>query len=110
LLVGGCQIASSLSARKDAEWKVAKAAITRAFGDSKVGELPDELLQASLASKFSEGITGKLKAQECKDISSIAAKLSPLGTDGLVDLVAEVAVVALRDGGRKSPVTICPTN
>lgn len=107
LLVGGKQIADSLAVRKDAEWKVAKSAMSRAFGDGKMGEIPDELMQTTLTAKFSEGIAGKLKPQECKDISTIAAKLAPLSPDNLVELVAEIAVVALRDGGRKAPVSIC---
>jgi hypothetical protein len=107
LLVGGRQIADSLALRKDAEWKVAKATFSRLFGDGKMNEMSDAMFQQMMTAKLSEGITGKLKPQECKDISTIGAKLAPLGADGLVDLVGEVLAVAMREGGRKAPFTIC---
>lgn len=108
LMVGGRQLVDSLAARKDSEWKVAKAAFSRAFGGGAMPDMPDDALQSILTAKLSQEFAGNLKPQECSDISAIAAKLAPMSPDNLVDLVAEVAVVALRDGGRKAGVKICP--
>ena len=110
LLSGGQRIAETLAARKDAEWKVAKAAVIRVWGSSKVTDMPDELLQASLTEKVTQELSGKLKARTCKDISTVAAKLSPLSPDQLVDLTGELLVVALRDRKGGPGEMICQAN
>ncbi len=107
LLVGGQRISDSLAARKADEWKVAKSAAIRVWGDGKMADLPDDALQAGLNAKVVQEISGKLTPQECRDISAISAKLAPMSPDNLVDLVTEIAVIALRDG-RKAGVQICP--
>lgn len=110
LLSGGQRISEALAARKDVEWKAAKAAVMRVWGGSKALDMPDDVLQASLNDKVTKEITGKLKASECKDISSISAKLSPLSPDQLVDFAGEILVVALRGRKSKAGEMICPAN
>lgn len=110
LLSGGQRISEALAARKDTEWKAAKSAIMRVWGGSKMLDMPDEVLQASLSEKVTTEITGKLKASECKDISAISAKLSPLSPDQLVDLAGELIVVAIRSRKSKAGEMICQAN
>lgn len=107
LLVGGQRISDSLAARKDEEWKVAKSAAIRVWGGGKMANMPDAALQAGLEAKVIQEVSGKLKLQECKDISAISAKLSPMSPDNLVDLATEIVVVALRNSN-KAGVKICP--
>ncbi|MEJ6009012.1 hypothetical protein [Novosphingobium aquae] len=110
LLSGGQRISEVLAARKDTEWKAAKAAVMRVWGGSKELDMPDNVLQASLNEKVTKELAGKLKASECKDISAIAAKLSPLSPDQLVDLAGEIIVVAVRDRKSKAGAMICQAN
>lgn len=110
LLSGGQRISEALAARKDVEWKAAKAAVMRVWGGAKALDMPDDVLQASLNDKVTKEITGKLNARECKDISSVSAKLSPLSPDQLVDFAGEILVVAIRDRKSKAGEMICQAN
>lgn len=106
LMVGGRQMADRLAAKKADYWKDAKAAVTRVWGGGKMLDMPDDALQATLALKVSQEISGKIKPQACKDISAIAARLAPLSPDETVALAAEIIIVAVRGRG-KSAADIC---
>ncbi|MFM5931177.1 MAG: hypothetical protein ACKOPQ_09735 [Novosphingobium sp.] len=110
LLTGGQQLQDSLAKNKDAEWSKAKTAFLRVFDDGarKMPDMPDELLRTMLEAKFGSEILGKMSADDCKDFSNIAARLAPLSPDALVDLVAEIGVVALRSDKKARGFNICP--
>lgn len=106
LLVGGRQIAANLAAKKADHWQSAKAAVTRVWGGGKLLDMPDDALQATLATKVAQEINGKIKPRACKDISAISARLSPLSPDEMVALASEIIIVAVRGRG-KAGADIC---
>ncbi|MFM5908538.1 MAG: hypothetical protein ACKOPO_13290 [Novosphingobium sp.] len=110
LLTGGQQLQEALAKNKDTEWSKAKTAFLRVFDDGtrKMPDMPDELMRSMFEAKFGSEILGNMSADDCKDFSNIAARLAPLSSDGLIDLVAEIGMVALRSDKKARGFNICP--
>lgn len=110
---GGPAMITKYSARKDANWPLAKAAFIK-FGSEKdpnVGKtfeaLPDAALQPFVEAMMGEMIGAKIKPEECRNFERVAGLLDPLPPENTAALIGVImSLVGSKSKG--SGPNICP--
>lgn len=110
----GTAFAGQYSARKDANWPIAKNAFLKLGGskDASINEtlkaLPDTALQPFVEAMVSELVGGEIKPSQCTAIERGVRILSPLPAESTAELITFVVVLADKPkNGKPASLPIC---
>lgn len=110
----GNEFLERYTARKDANWPMAKAAFLKfgGSGDAKIkdtfAKLPDEAVKPFVEAMVSELVGSEIKPDQCKAIERGVRLLAPLPPENTAELVSFILALSSGNKGAKtSSLPIC---
>lgn len=99
LLARAPRVVGELTPGRAAAWPMARQAFAKFAGNDgdELANMPDDIVQPVVDEALAGIVGQEIKAKNCKDIDRIMAPLSPLPAANMVDLIAEIFMVAARN-------------